>query len=123
MLDRIQKFRENKSEENIRKIMSLAKIQNGHASNYLLSFTQYQLSKAENFLDNAWLVNKFPDELAMLGDAMATVKATELNEQTSYEVFSELDDVLNYRIQRLQFCITILEDERQKLSLSPVEER
>jgi hypothetical protein len=62
--------------------MALAKVNSNWASNYLVSFVQCQLSNAANFLDNAWLVNKFPDELTWMGDAMSTVLNTRLNEHT-----------------------------------------
>jgi hypothetical protein len=123
ILQLIQEFRANKSQQNARRIMTLARTNSEHAMNYLLPFTKNQLTAASNFIESAWLVNKFPDELYSLGDAVTRVKNTRFDEeQLSYQVFSDLIESIRHRIQRLGFCIGILEDERKKIGLSPLKD-
>ena len=88
-----------------------------HAIYYLLPYTKDQLLNTSNFIDNAWLVNKFPDELPSLGDAMTKVRNTPPDEICREEVLSSLGESIKYRIQRLEFCIRILEEEREIIGL------
>jgi hypothetical protein len=80
----------------------------------------YLLNNTANFIQSGWLVNKFPDELNRMADAMNHVKATDLNAVTSSDL-SHLIDNINYRIQRINFCIEVIEEERNNVSLSSLD--
>jgi hypothetical protein len=80
----------------------------------------YLLNNASNFIESGWLVNKFPDELNRMTDAMNYVKSTEINANTSALTLSDLLDRINYRIERINFCIEAMEEERNKVHLPPL---
>ena len=61
-----------------------------------------------------------PDELHRLGDAMMRVRDSAIDERSSIQVLSHLSESIKLKIQRLEFCIRILEDERKKVGLSPL---
>ena len=55
--------------------------------------------------------------LVPLGDAMTKVRNTPPDEICREEVLSSLGESIKYRIQRLEFCIRILEEEREIIGL------
>jgi hypothetical protein len=121
ILQYTEEYRDNKSGQNAMRIIALAKRNSDRAMYYLAPFTKDQLSKASNFIHSAWLVNKFPDELDILIESMKNISEIIPNDQISYEMVPQLIDNAKYIIQRLEFCINILEDERKKVGLTSLE--
>ncbi len=99
-MKKIEDFRDNGGEQKIGNIESIAQTYSEHVSNYLIGFTMDLLTNASNFIESGWLVNKFPDELNRMADAMNYVKSAEINANKTALTLSDLLDRINYRIQR-----------------------
>jgi hypothetical protein len=116
-LKKIQNFRDNRQEQDIRTIQSIAQTYSEFVTGYLISFTMLLLNNTANFIDSGWLVNKFPDELDRMADALNYVKSSEINIDTPSSMVSEILDEFKYRIEKINFCIEALEEERKKVHL------
>jgi hypothetical protein len=63
-----------RSQEHINNIIAIADVQADHANSYIIPFIKEHLEKVEDYLESAWLVNKFPDVLYRIGDAMNRIR-------------------------------------------------
>lgn len=117
---KIEDFRDKRGNPNSREIEGIAETYGEHVRSYLIPFTMYLLNNTANFIQNGWLVNKFPDELNRMADAMDHVHATNLNTIATSEL-SSIIETINYRIQRINFCIEAIEEERKNVNLPDLE--
>jgi methyl-accepting chemotaxis protein len=107
-----------RSQEQINNIMAIVDVQTDHANNYIIPFIKEQLEKVEDYLESAWLVNKFPDELSRIGDAMNRIRNSNINSHTAAEDLHHIIELIEYRIGRIDLYIYTIERERKVLGLT-----
>jgi hypothetical protein len=98
LLTHLNHFIKERSKTSINRIMALAKVHGEFAADYIIPFIKSELDKVEDYLENPWLVNKFPDELSRIGDAMNRVKNLQINLGTRTEDLHDIIELVEYRI-------------------------
>jgi len=114
LLDSLATFNKEKTGQHLRAIMGNART---NAEDYIIPSLKSELDKAEDYLESAWLVNKYPDELSVIRDAMAAVRNSEINIQTGKGYLSELMDAVRYRKERIEYYIETIQQEREVVGL------
>jgi hypothetical protein len=106
-----------RSQEHINKIMSIAGRRADQAS-YIVQFIKEHLEKVEDYLESAWLVNKFPDELYRIGDDMNRIRNSDINTRTAAEDLLHIIESIEYKIGRIDLYIDTIDHERKVLGLT-----
>ena len=64
-----------------------------------------------DYINNTWLVAKFPDELAMIGNEFEFVKSTFLSTFIDNDILLQDKEMVMEKIQRIQFYIDTISEE------------
>ena len=86
---------------------------------YIKSFVLTELNDTKDFISNAWLVNKFPDELKTVGLGSSLTYLSTLD-----GMFVDLKNVIEavtYDLERLNFYINAMQDERIEVGLPVID--
>lgn len=118
LLSELDDFMKERSEQSKDRIMAISCRESDRADHYISPFIKSQLDKVEDYLDSAWLVNKFPDELSMIGNAMHIVRNSKINVHTEIEDLQHMKEIIEDRIVRIQEYIEIIGEERKAIGLS-----
>jgi hypothetical protein len=120
----VEEYRDNHTDENLQRLNRKAKFKSDFLKNYTMDFTKFQLENARNFLHSAWLAIKYPDELFMLNwemESLANVKPV-LLEEYFYRDIDHILQSIDYKINRIDFWVSVMQEERTKVGLRPIEE-
>lgn len=88
---------------------------------YIKNFILTELNDTKEFISNAWIVNKFPDELKMLGLGGTLTYISTINDiQFEYQYLTIIESI-GYDLERLNFYISALQDERIEVGLPVID--
>jgi hypothetical protein len=119
LIGRIEQFERERTEQSLKRIKSLSKVQSRRVDEYLIPFTKGLYNEYKKFIQDGWLSYSFLTELHMIGGAMKYIKEVEINPDRSGDTF-EMKSAINEQIQRIDLCIDAMERERESIQLSPV---
>lgn len=88
---------------------------------YIKTFILTELKDTKDFISNAWIVNKFPDELKTLGLGRTLTYLSTLNDRQFEFQYNDIIDSINYDLERLNFYVSALQDERIEIGLPVIE--
>jgi uncharacterized membrane-anchored protein YhcB (DUF1043 family) len=111
LYEALEAYQQNKSEANRKHMVSIAKTANRISVNHTITLIQRDIHIAIDYINNPWLVAKFPDELTVIGDVFAMVE----NSFESYfpeSEFLDLKEMIVEKISRIQFYIETLQEEK-----------
>jgi hypothetical protein len=84
---------------------------------YIKSFIMTELNDTKDFISNAWIVNKFPDELNTFGLGGTLTQLSTLSEVEFEFKFKDIIEGINFNLERLNFYISAMQDERTEVGL------
>lgn len=99
-------------------IKRTAKIHSDFIKNHTIDFTNFQLENARNFLHSAWLAIKYPDELHMLHWEMSSI--ANLTPILDSQDISRILESIEYKINRIDFHVSVMQEERKRVGLQPI---
>jgi hypothetical protein len=80
-----------------------------------------ELNDTKDFISNAWIVNKFPDELKTLGLGRTLTYLATLDDLAFEFQYDDIIESLGYDLERLNFYISALQDERIEVGLPVID--
>jgi hypothetical protein len=117
LLNELGDFMKERSEQKKDRIMAISARESDRAVYYIRPFIESHLDKVEDYLESAWLVNKFPDELSMIDVAMQTVRNSQIHVHTGIED-QHMKEIIEDQIIRIQGYVEMIEEERKAIGLS-----
>ena len=84
---------------------------------YMKIFILEELENTKNFIGNAWLVNKFPDELKSIGLGNTLTYVSTIDNMVFEYKYDGIIEGINFDLERLNFYISTMQDERTEVGL------
>lgn len=111
LIDRVDEYHKNESQENLRRLASLSKISVTMTLQNLINIAERDIDAARDYINNAWLAVKFEDTLRVLGYGVY-VQEEHIPFMDSWQI-SEYKNNLLRHIDNIDYYIQTIKDESE----------